>query len=97
MSTIDANARRERGELFVQALVHGGIERMAGADQDGVEVLVLLQVFLVEGDLAIGGLGLAEPADGCQPVGTEVGQDVLDAPEAIGAGLDLQADLAQRH
>ena len=62
---------------------------MARAEEHGVEVLVLLQVVLVEGELAIGRLGLAEAPDGFQPLGPQVGEDVLDAPEPVGAGSTL--------
>ena len=52
---------------------------MAGADQHGIDVLVQLQVFLVECNLAIGGLRLSESPNSGKPVGAQVGQDVLDA------------------
>ena len=42
---------------------------MPGADQHGVEVLVLVEVLLVEGHLAVRRLGLAQPAYRLQPVG----------------------------
>ncbi len=63
---------------------------MVGAEQDGIQVLVQVEVLLVKGDFAVGGFGLAQAADGGQVVGAEVGQDVLDAPEAVGAGLDFR-------
>ncbi len=79
------------GSDCVQLLVDGGVERMAGAQQDGVEVLVLFQRLLVERDLAVFGVGLAQPLDALQPLGTQVGQHVFDTPQAVGPRLDRAA------
>ena len=68
---------------------------MAGAKQDGVKVLVFLQMVFVKRELAIGGVGLAQAPDGFQPVGAQVGQDVFNAPEAIGAGSTFKPISAQ--
>ena len=57
--------RRRTGQLFIQPFVHGGVERMAGAEQNGVEVLVLVEMVFVEGDLAIGGSGLPSLRTDC--------------------------------
>ncbi len=69
---------------------------MARAEEDGVKVLVVFEVVLVEGEFAIGRLGLAEAADRFEAIGAEVGQDVFDAPESVGAGFDLEADFGAR-
>ena len=39
--------------MLVESLVNGPVERMAGADQNGVEVLVLVEVLLAERRLAV--------------------------------------------
>ena len=49
-------------EPFVQTLVHGGVERMARAEKLRIHVSILLQVVLVEGDLAVGRLRLPDAA-----------------------------------
>ena len=75
-----------------KTLVHRGVERVAGADENGVDVLIFVEPLLVEGDLAVGGLRLAEPADRLQAVGPQVGENVLDPPQPVGPRFDLQAD-----
>src|SRR5438132_11174941 len=67
---------------------------MTGADQHGVDVLIHLQVLFVESYLPVGGLRFSEPPQGRQSVGTQVGQNVLDAVETIRTSLDFESDLA---
>jgi hypothetical protein len=44
----------------------------------------------MEGDLAVFGLGLAQSLDGSEALAAQVGQDVFDAPQAVGPRLDAQ-------
>src|SRR3972149_6831871 len=51
---------------------------------------------LWKGILAMGGPGLPQAPAGSQPVGTKVGEDVLNSPESIGPWFDLQTDFTAR-
>ncbi len=53
-------------------------------------------MLLVERDLPVGRLGLAESPDRRQTIRPKIGEDVLDPPEAVSAGLHLEPDLAAR-
>ena len=76
---------------LLQLLFHGGVEGVARAKQHGVQMVVLLQVGLVEGQLAVGLRWFAEPLHGGQTLGPEIGGNAVDAPQAIGAGFGTQA------
>ena len=65
---------------FIQLLVHRGVNRMAGAEQDGIEVLILLQVLLVEGQLSVAGVRRTESPYGGETLGTQVRPHMLDSP-----------------
>ena len=67
---------------------------MAGADQYGVNVLIHLQVLFVESHLPVGSLRFPKPPQARQPVRPQVGQDVLNAVETVGTGLDFKSHLA---
>ena len=67
---IDADAPGKAHEQLIQPLVHSRIQRVPGSEQDGVDVLVLLEVFLPERGLAVGRFGLAELANRQQAFGS---------------------------
>src|SRR5260370_41190149 len=69
---------------------------MTGAHERGVQVLIEIEVLLVECDLPVRCLGLAESPDGCEAIGPEIGEDVLYPPETVSARLHLEAHLAAR-
>ena len=85
MSTNTPTPAVRGAEHFVQALVNDGVQRMAGTDQHGVDVLIHLQVLLVEGDLAVRGLRFPQSPQSGKPVGTQVGKHVFDTLETIRA------------
>jgi hypothetical protein len=88
----DGRCAGEGGKALVEFLVHGGIEGVAGAEEYGVNMLILVQVRLVEGEFAVGRFGFAHAPDGVQPFGAQVGEDVFHPPEAVGAWFDLESD-----
>src|SRR5262245_30079481 len=90
------SATDRRGQCFVESLVHGGVQGMARTQEDGIEVLVLFKNVLVEGDFAILVVRFAELLNRGKPFRSQVGQDMLDAPEAISPWFDPQADLFGR-
>ena len=48
----------EGHELFVYFFIYDRIQRMAGAEQDGIHMLVEIEMILVERDLPVGGIGV---------------------------------------
>ena len=77
----------------LQGLFHGSVERVSGAKKHRVQVVVLLQVLLVEGELAIGLRWFAELLHGVQPLGPKVGGNAFDAPQTVRTGFGTQAHL----
>ena len=74
-------------EKLLQLLVDGSVDRMPGTEQHGIQVLILLQVLLVEGQLAIARVRLPEPPDRGETLGPKIGQDMLDPPEPVRSPL----------
>src|SRR5262249_452371 len=89
----ESGAARERGKPLVQFFINGGVKRMARTEQDGVNVLILLQVVLVKGNLAVGRFRLSKMTGSLEPLGAEVGQDVFHAPKAVSTRLHLETNL----
>src|SRR4051794_39877478 len=87
----DGRAADQRSKQFVCLFVHDGVERVSRANEDRVEVLVLIEMLLAESRLAVGRVRLAELANRLEPIGAKVRQDVLDPPETVRPWLDLQA------
>jgi len=91
---VNGDTAEQRSQFLVQALVYGRIERMPWTREDGIKVLVLVEMLLVEGDFPVFALGLAEAFHGLQAVRAKVGQNVLDPPQSVGTRLNAQPDLA---
>ena len=70
-------------EELSQLLVHGGVDRVAGTEKHGIQMLILLQMLFVEGQFAIARVRLPEPPDGGETLGPEIGEDMLDPPESV--------------
>src|SRR5207247_366268 len=90
------HAASQGAQQFVQSFVDRRVEGMTWAYEHRVEVLIKIEVLLVKRDLPVRRLGLAESSDGGQTIGPKISQDVLDPPEAVGARLHLEPDLAAR-
>jgi hypothetical protein len=80
------------GKRFVQLFVNGGVHRVAGPKQHGVEMLVLIEDAFSEGDLAILVVRFAQLLDGDQPFRAQIGEHVLNAPKTVRPWFDAQAD-----
>ena len=52
---------------------------MTGTDQHGIYVLVHLQMFLVECNFAVGGLGLSKSPNSGKAIRAQISQHMLDA------------------
>src|SRR5438128_1682514 len=65
---------------------------MPWANEDRIEVLVLVEVFLAKGCLPVRGLGLTQLSDRLEAVRAKVGQNVFDPPQAIRSRFNSQAD-----
>src|SRR3989442_5800508 len=74
------HAASQGAQQFVQSLVDRRVEGVTGAYEHGVEVLIEIEMLLVERDLPVRRLGLAESPDGGQTIGPKIGEDVLDPP-----------------
>ena len=68
---IDPGSSGHVAKLLPELGVHRAVERVAGTEQHRVDVPVLLQVFLVEGQLAIGWLRRPQSAHGVEPLGAQ--------------------------
>ena len=60
---------------------------MAGSEQYGIEVLILLQVFLVEGQLPVARVRDAQTSNGREALRAEIGTHMLDPPESVSSSL----------
>ena len=89
----EPDSAHDIGEAIVEPFIHRGVEGMAGTQQHSIDVGVLFQVMLVERDLPVRGLWLAETLGRVQALGAEVGQHVLDAPETVCTCFHAQPQL----
>ena len=79
--------RKQLAKEFLQLLVHGAVDRVSGTEQHGVEVPILLQVLLVEGQFAVARLGFPEAPDRGEAFGAEIGAHMLDTPQSVRSRL----------